>query len=443
MKCYSGWSYHPYAPLTEKTENPVIVRLAPLEDGIRFEFIDRKPASEYTAVINLFETETRQTISISSFQSEVHGLESNAEYELTIRTRDGRASLPRRFRTGFVPGVVVNYLHPEDPAYAFSGRYLCSPSVVRLPSGALLCSMDLFGHTTPQNLELLFRSDDDGETWHYVTDIMPCFWGRLFVHREKLYMLGISNEYGDVLIGRSDDEGVTWGTPTVLLRGSACTSERGCHRAPMRILPYRGRLWTALEYGAWNKKRFSAGALSAAEDADLLDVNAWSVTDFAEIDPAWLGLPGGEFCAAIEGNMVEGPDGGLYSLMRCRAGQALLLRYDADNPDAAPVYVRTVDFPMAHSKFEVLRNPDGVYLAVGNRLPLRNILSVYTSRDLISWEFVRDIENRETMDEKKTAFQYPTAFLENNTLYVVSRTAYNGAASFHDSNFTTFYRVEL
>ncbi len=442
MKCYSGWSYRPYAPLTERRDVPVIVRLAPGIDSIEYEWIDNAPHPPYQACIQTLEGETVRTFPAQQ-TGRAEDLLSDTEYTLTITSADGRLSLTRRFRTGFVPGTVINYLHPADPAYAFSGSYLCSPTLVRLPSGALLASMDLFGHATPQNLELLFRSDDDGKTWRYVTDLMPCFWGRLFLHRGALYMLGLSNEYGDVLIGRSDDEGRTWGTPTVLLRGSACTRERGCHRAPMHLMTYRGRLWTTLEYGAWGKKRFSVGALSVPEDADLLDAASWTVTGFSEIDPAWFGEPEGTFFGAIEGNLVEGPDGGLYSLMRCRKGQALLFRLHADDPDAAPEFVQVVNFDMAHSKCEVYRRADGSYLAVGNRPPLRNILSMYTSRDLIHWKFWRDIENRGKMDPQKTAFQYPTVFEENNTLYLVSRTAYNGADNFHDSNFTTFYRVSL
>ena len=442
MKCYSGWSYRPYAPLTERRDVPTVVRLAPGVDSLQLEWIDNAPCQPYTLRIQPAEGVPLE-IHSEAFSEDIRELLPDTEYSLTITAADGRASLTRLFRTGFVPGTVVNYLHPRDPAYAFSGSYLCSPTVIRLPSGALLASMDLFGHATPQNLELLFRSDDDGKTWRYVTDLMPCFWGRLFIHHGALYMMGLSNEYGDVLIGRSDDEGRTWGTPTVLLRGSACTRERGCHRAPMHFTCYGGRLWTTLEYGAWEKKRFSVGALSIPEDADLLDVNAWTVTGFTEIKASWFGDPEGTFYGAIEGNLVEGPDGGLYSLMRCRKGQALLFRLHADDPDAAPEFVQVVDFDMAHSKCEILRRADGSYLAVGNRPPLRNILSMYTSSDLVHWRFLRDIENQEALDPQKTAFQYPTVFEENNTLYLVSRTAFNGADNFHDSNYTTFYKVSL
>ena len=59
----------------------------------------------------------------------------------------------------------MNYHHPEDDAFAYSGRYLCSPSTVRLPDGALVASMDVFEGGCPQDLSFIFRSEDDGKTW--------------------------------------------------------------------------------------------------------------------------------------------------------------------------------------------------------------------------------------------------------------------------------------
>jgi len=444
MKCYSGWSYRPYQPLTEQIgQNTLqICRLAPSAHKIAYEFLDQKPCPPYTLKVNPIGSETGILIENADFCGEIENLEDLSEYEISVIASDGRKSHVRRFRTGDIPGTVVNYLHPEDHQYDFSGDYLCSPCIVRLPSGALLCSMDLFGHATPQNLEVLFRSDDNGVTWHYVTDIMPCFWGRLFIHRGVLYMLGISNEYGDILIGRSDDEGVTWGTPTVLLRGSACTRERGNHRAPMAVYELNGRLWTGIEYGAWGKKRFSVGLLSADADADLLNVDSWHVTDYAEIDFNEPGLPG-EFRGVIEGNVAIRPDGSLWELMRCCQNTALLFRYDPKDPDKAGEFVQVVDFPMAHSKFEVHIGPDGLFYAIGNYQSGRNVLSLMKSPDLIHWELVRHIENHAEMDAQFTAFQYPTWFFEGNEIYLVSRTAWNGASNFHDANLTTFYHFTL
>ena len=38
----------------------------------------------------------------------------------------------------------------------------------------------LFDGALPQNLTLIFRSDDEGASWHYVSELHPCFWGKLF-----------------------------------------------------------------------------------------------------------------------------------------------------------------------------------------------------------------------------------------------------------------------
>ena len=114
----------------------------------------------------------------------------------------------RLARCGKSIGTVVNYLHPEDEAYGFSGHYLCSPSMVRHPDGFLLASMDVFAANHPQNLTLIFRSDDDGQTWHYVSELMPCFWGKLFIHKNELYMLSCSTEYGDLLTSSAPIFGV-------------------------------------------------------------------------------------------------------------------------------------------------------------------------------------------------------------------------------------------
>ena len=80
--------------------------------------------------------------------------------------------------------------------------------------------MDIYAPNYPKNLTLIFRSDDDGASWHYVSELMPCFWGKLFVHKGELYMLSCSTECGDLLIGKSTDAGKTFTTPVALLRGS-------------------------------------------------------------------------------------------------------------------------------------------------------------------------------------------------------------------------------
>ena len=57
--------------------------------------------------------------------------------------------------------------------------------------------MDLFEGGAPQNLTLLFGSSDNGETWEYISELFPCFWGKMFIYDGALYMTGVSTEYGD------------------------------------------------------------------------------------------------------------------------------------------------------------------------------------------------------------------------------------------------------
>ena len=132
---------------------------------------------------------------------------------------NGKKSRVRLARTGEAVGVVVNYLHPDDRYYGFSGHCLCSPSLVRHPDGFLLSSMDVFEHDGGQCLTLIFRSDDDGQTWHYVSELYPAFWGKMFIHKGELYMTACSTEYADLLIGKSTDGGKTW-TYSSFQRGS-------------------------------------------------------------------------------------------------------------------------------------------------------------------------------------------------------------------------------
>lgn len=130
------------------------------------------------------------------------------------------------------------------------------------------------------------------------------------------------------------------------------------------------------------------------------------------------------------------------------AGKALVMTPDMKNPAAPLRFHSVIDFPFAHSKFDIARADDGFYYAVGNeRLPdgsaMRNILSLARSRDLFTWEKVKTVVDCSGYNKWETGFQYPSMMIEKNNIIIISRTAYNGAHSFHDSNMITFHRVEI
>mgnify|MGYP001169633677 CR=1 FL=1 len=437
MKGYNRWNYHPYTPLDWPEETFYICRLAPGEDSFCGEWTGPKKA---TLRFGVCETTQHSAQTVTDNKFLIGGLEPETEYWFYLEDSAGNKSRIRRVRTGAVPGTVVNYLHPKDSYYSFSGSYLCSPSLVRLPSGALLASMDLFGHGAPQNLTLLFRSEDDGATWQYVTDLFPCFWGKLFLHEGKLYMAANSREYGDFLIGCSFDEGRTWSEPAVLARGSCCQKADGLHKAPNGVLKAHGRLWIAVDYGSWTTGRFSNGLFSVALNDDFMDASNWSHTGFWQHDSALSGAL--DIAGAIEGNPVAAPDGSVLNILRYSENKALVLRTDPNKPETLPVFERVMEFPMGHTKFDIIPR-NGIYYAFGNRLPMRATLSVYKSADLEHWSFVNDVLDYSHLDQQITAFQYPSVLIENSEALILSRTALNGADSFHDSNLITFHRTGL
>lgn len=450
MKGIANWNETPYIPANERAKSknkPYVCRLAPEKNGVSGEWIypgNSKMGGRHTLFVRKRGENQWQTAPAENGQFSLGGLAEGCEYELYIQAENGGKSRTRLFATGDYPGTCVTYHHPEDTQYDFSGRYTCSPSMVRAPSGALVASCDLFLAAGPQNLQILFRSEDDGKTWRYVTELMPSFWGRLFVHRGELYMLSVSKEYGDVLIGKSEDEGETWKTPTVIARGSSLFSCDGWHRAPMAMVPFGGRLWSGIEFGSWHNLRFGNSLISADETANLLNPESWCITEVLTDIPA---QSDGTTAPAIEGNAVISPDGRLYDFLRVGSreggGTALILEGDPQKPEKMLEFARYVKFPMGHTKFELMAHA-GAYYAVGNdNAPHRNVLSLYRSKNLDDWELVKHLIDFKDCDPEYTAFQYPAAFIEENTLYVLSRTALNGAHNFHDANYITFHKFSL
>ena len=456
MKGVTKWSFRPYRPLLFDVGEIYICRIFPGERRIGLAWLPAPEATVYTIHWRKRDavSEPFQTMETEAYSVQLSGLDDDMDYEFYVSAGTLRSRL-RLARTGFVPGdTVVNYLHPDDRAYAFSGNFLCSPSLLRLPDGTLLASMDVFKSGAPQDLTLLYRSRDDGGTWEYVCELFPCFWGKLFLHRGSLYMLAVNTEYGDLLIGRSDDGGETFGMPTVLLRGSSGFRQAGVHKNPQKILPYRGRLWTTLEWGSWASGTHAAMCASIDENADLLDAASWSFTPPVPYDPAWEGAAKGSSPGCIEGCMTVAPDGSLYNIMRyqierCepRFGLAVVMRAFPDEPERALAFERVIPFPGNHSKFEITYDAvSGWYLSLVSYLDEthpsgRNLLCLIASRDLEHWTMIRKIFDYRHLPEQEVGFQYVSFLIEEENLLFLTRTAFQHAANFHDANYSVFSRL--
>ena len=453
MKGSSTWSYRPYRPFLTEIGDIYICRVVPQTDSIHFEWL---PCGEVSYDVYYRKREEGDFIhweTTKTTESDIFGLSDQTEYEFYV-TSEEKKSRVRLARCGASIGTVVNYLHPEDEAYAFSGRFLCSPSLVRHPDGFLLASMDLFAGEHPQNLTLIFRSDDNGETWHYVSELMPCFWGKMFIHKGELYMLSCSTEYGDLLIGKSTDGGKTFSSPVTLLRGSnGKKGNTGVHKNPQNIFRFGGRIYETLEWGAWANKVYSHAAMvmSCDENDDLLMPENWSFTEprpFDHFDPSLADLP--MHTMTIEGTLTVAPDGKLYNIMRFgKYATALVYAVNTEDHDAPLTYARCMNFPANYSKFMIKYDEvSKKYYSVATRVydrekaGARNLLSLMASADLETWDVVTDLYDLRDEDHKKVGLQYVDFFFEGDDILYLCRTAINNANNFHDANYSTFHRIK-
>ena len=448
------WSYRPYKPFFFDVGDIYICRVAPGKDFITLEWLGSEK-EEYEIFYGLDDEHPFSSFKVTGCSATISGLYEGAEYKFYVK-QGNKKSRVRLAVTGEVPGSVINYLHPEDKAYSYSGSTLCSPSFVRHPDGYILSSMDVYERDAPQNLTLIFRSDDDGKTWHYVTELFPCFWGKLFVHKGEVYMLSTSTEYGDLLIGKSSDGGMTFDAPSVILRGSCSNKKAGVHRSPQNILYRNGRIYVTFEWGAWNEHYHAAMYMSCDENADLLDADSWTVTPPLKYDESWEGVAVGPSTGCIEGTPVVAPDGRLLNIMRYDTpntvpnyGLVLAFEIDTEKPESQLKYSHAIKLPGNMSKFMIKKDEKtGDYYTVISRITDakkirdRSLLSLMRSRDLESWELVSDIFDYRHLDSAKNGFNYIAFEIEGDDIIFQSRTALNFARNYHDANYATFHRIE-
>lgn len=447
--------YHrPYRPLNcyQEIFDPYICRLAPGETTVEIEWLDNGCDGKHIIYYGIWGAEQETSVAVTDKVIKLENLEKETDYEFYIEAENGNKSRTRLFRTGVIPEgcTVINYLHPEDPYYDYSGKFLGTPNLVRCKSGRLIASMDVFQSFKPQNITLVFYSDDDGKSWRYMTELYPFYWATLFCHKDTLYALGLTTEYGHLQITCSEDEGATWADAKPLFYGSDYSCKYGgFHKPPMQIVPYNGRLYTACEYGCWEYGSHLPAVLSIDENADLMNPEDWYMTEVLPFEGKWAERSGKQG-DTIEGNIVPAPDGKLYNFMRYKVGEMLKLRVNTEEPEKMLEFVDIVKAPVSNSMFRIIPVV-GKYLLITNRKTpesgknecwtYRNVLSVFESCDLENFTLVKDIFNFEHIHPEKIGFQYPAFIYENGQILLSVRSAFNEPDNAHNSNYMLFCRI--
>jgi len=344
-----------------------------------------------------------------------------------------------------VPGTVV--VHSSKS----SGIYRGTPSLVKLPTGHIVASNDVFGTGVPNRTDI-FISKDNGNTWDIVSRLNGAVWSGLFYHNNKLYLLGANTSGGANLVIRgSEDAGRTWSEPTIIVPGA-------CHGSSTPVLFANGRIYKAYEFHDkdLNNKWMSgnkAYVVSASQDADLLNPSSWAQSEMLE-KPAWVDGTGW-----LEANAVLGPDGKVKCITRLASMDGIYAGYYSLSADGTiePESAKRIQFWGGASKFNIKYDPSTQkYWSLTNYAPaqfkegkrsaggIRNVLALTSSSDLESWQINAIVLAHD--DVEKVGFQYVDWVFDGNDILFVSRTAYDdglgGARSFHDANFMTFHRIE-
>ncbi|WP_276482533.1 sialidase family protein [Paraflavitalea pollutisoli] len=356
-----------------------------------------------------------------------------------------------------VPGTIVDH-SPKS-----SGRYIGSPSLCVLPDGSYLASHDYFGPNSQEKtagIVKVFHSRDKGASWSPIAELNGQYWSKLFAHHGKVYILGTSKEYGDLVIRRSDDGGHTWTTPSDPLHGLLRTGRFHC--APTPVIEHNGQLWRAIEdamgpVAGWGKS-FQAVMMHIPVDADLLQASNWRYASPLPYDSSYLN---GKFGGWLEGNAVVAPDGAIRNILRVHFVQkgsekAAIATLSADGASAAfDPSAGFVEFPGGAKKFSIRYDKSSKrYWTLSNYVPqeyennnqerVRNTLALCSSADLHTWQVERIV--LQSTNTGHHGFQYADWQFEGRDIIAVIRTAYDdaegGADNQHNANYLIFHRID-
>lgn len=461
MKAFTSWSYTPFTRMHERRLStlPHICRIAPFLGGFIFEWFDKGSDGAHKVIIKKRDSSDSPIVKeLTERTVEIKGLEENITYEFTVYRADmSEHSATRLVRTGCARGTTINYVHPEDKSMEHSGISPCSPSILVLPSGKILAIMDIVNGLTDEKIAPIYESLDHGKTWQYVTELYPCHWPRLFYHRDRLYCFGQGND--TLMLGYSLDEGRTWSKPVSLVQGA--TRDWACHRGATPFVEYNGRIYTAIELGAWKFHCYYHMLLSAPADSDLMDAENWVLTEPAKVNLGDVEI-NSDVLTGAEGNAVVFPDG-ICNVLRVdpsfknsesyydNYNIAMVRRADPDDPEAPLVPHRVIKIPCGlHNKFEIRKEPSGLgYVMVGNEYTvdhrLRSILTLAVSKDGYEWKnAVRFLDARadEIPGGRTVAYSDPAIDFDGDDIVVITRTAANAPQNFHNNNTISFFKIK-
>jgi hypothetical protein len=162
-----------------------------------------------------------------------------------------------------------------------------TPSILRLPEGRLVAACERGGEwAKTHEWSRIYTSDDGGKTWT-LRGTGSMWHGRLFRSGKSIYYLGHND---DMLIMRSDDDGVRW------TKEVALTSGQRWHGSADNVWHAKGNVYlvmerrTSREIKGWDVGTLAPVLMRAKEGDDLTKLENWTLASeivFADIIPGY------------------------------------------------------------------------------------------------------------------------------------------------------------
>ena len=377
----------------------------------------------------------------------------------------------------------------NEPSLIFVG----APSIVRLSTGRLLISHEYFtlpGYTPVPNVTV-YASDDNGQSWSFLSNITHTYFTTLFIYKDILYTIGIANELqGATVIHRSTDNGVTW-TYNGSDKGVVLFNEQFAGGVTPVVI-VNDMLYHATEY--WPKPyRFPqdyqaavvscnlSKANSINDDDPLMNPNNWKITPPLPFNESWVpkSFPHLTAPGYLEGNavIVAKPGSNEYRVLNIirfnsvpLSNLAIVLELDQTTNTLS--FVSIINFLGGMTKFVIRYDPvTQAYYSLVNPVSIpqyssqRNILSLSYTKDLVNLSDWKILVDRLLYDDsgfseedsiRYTGFHYVdwqfdqlsaskhnASCIEWNCdggsdiVYGI-RTGYRGANTFHNTNRITY-----
>ena len=352
-----------------------------------------------------------------------------------------------------------------------------APSLLRLPSGKLLCAcprlvVDGANYLAATRERLgsdtlsVYTSPDHGGAWKEL-DRLPFLAGRLFLHGGSAFYLGVGPERRGIWITRSDGDGERWTEPVQLFEGLFYAAASGMAERDGRLYWSFGAANTA---GRFNAEGSQLMAVAGDLSADLTSPAAWRRSNDLEYPgtPAGLVQPSRLYDMAdhwLEPNVVNVGDR-VRVIARLRldhystSGMAAVCDLADDGERLNLSFTQFYPMPGAQNHFHIIHDElTRLYWMISN-LPTR-------TQDLVYWEAVKrhgfkgppGNERRFLMlfygvdalnwfpagcvamwPSPSQAFNYTTPLIDGEDMLIVSRTSRSGRNQ-HDNDLVTFHRL--